>query len=417
MNQLDIAIGVTAAVVFAIGILSNAIKRSVLQEPLIAALVGIAVGPYMLGWLDIEKWGSDQFVLLEEIARFTLAVGLMGVALRLRRDSFRPLIRPAILLLTIGLVGMWGLSSLILGWWLGLSFWIALLLGAIVTPTDPVVASSIVSGDFAKKHLPRNLREIISLESGANDGLASALLLLPLMVLSASFSEAVGNWALNALLVDTVGAIGVGVVIGLASARLLAVAERMKLVENTSLLGYSLAFTLLTMAVASLLGLHELLAVFAAGLIFNFNTREREEHVERNIQEAVAKLLTLPMFVVLGVALPLGAWLDLGWPLLAAIAFLLLFRRLPVVLAMSPWLRRDGFGNTDSRYMGWFGPIGVAAIFYAALSVNEFGERLVWHVASAAIFASILVHGMTAAWLTKAYARHRRSEVNQSSGG
>ena len=179
MEQLDAVLAVTGAVVVVAALLSKPIKKTVLQEPLVAMLVGIVVGPYVLGWLDVAQWG-DQNAVLEQTSRVTLAIGLMGVALRLNRQSVWALWRPVVLLLSVGMAGMWLISAGLAGWFLGLSFWTALLLGAVLTPTDPVVASSIVTGGLAKRNLPVRLRDAISLESGANDGLAYVLVMLPI---------------------------------------------------------------------------------------------------------------------------------------------------------------------------------------------------------------------------------------------
>ncbi len=90
MDQLNLALAVLGALVVAVGLLSKAIKRSLVQEPLIAVAVGLAVGPYGLGWLNVAAWGEENAVL-EQAARITLAIGLMGVALRLEKDSVKAL--------------------------------------------------------------------------------------------------------------------------------------------------------------------------------------------------------------------------------------------------------------------------------------------------------------------------------------
>ena len=101
MEQLNIALAVTGAVVILVGLLSNPTKKSLLQEPTIAVLVGVAAGPYGFGWLDIAKWGEEN-AILEQAARLTLAVSLMGVALRLERGSVKALWQPVVLLPTLG---------------------------------------------------------------------------------------------------------------------------------------------------------------------------------------------------------------------------------------------------------------------------------------------------------------------------
>ncbi|HEV7370542.1 cation:proton antiporter [Arenibaculum sp.] len=412
MTQLNVALAVTGTVVLLVGLLSNRIKRSPLQEPMIAVMVGMAAGPYALGWLDLAQWG-EEVPILEQAARLTMAIGLMGIALRLKRDSIRSLWRPVAVLLLLGMLGMWLVSSALAGWLLGLPVWMALLLGAVVTPTDPVVASSIVTGPFATKHLPLHVRDAISFEAGANDGLAYVFVMLPVLMLGHPPDAAWERWFLHSLLIGVVGAVLAGGTVGWAAAKLLGHAERRRYVENTALLGYTVAFSLLTLGAGKLLGADALISVFVAGLVFNLCSDRREEHEERHIQEAVAKLFTLPMFVIFGVALPLADWVRLGWPLLALVVLLLLLRRPPVVATFFPGLR-GWLDGRDTAYVGWFGPIGVAAIYYAAFARGHVHDPVVWHAASALVFGSIMAHGSTAATLTRLYARRRHEGAEQA---
>jgi sodium/hydrogen antiporter len=217
--------------------------------------------------------------------------------------------------------------------------------------------------------------------------------------------EAWSRWFVESLVIGVGAATAIGCAIGYVAAKLPALAERHKLIENTSLLGYTIAFSLLTLGATHLVGADAVISVFLAGLVFNLCSERDEEHEEEDIQEAVAKLFTLPMFVLFGIALPLSEWLRLGWPLVALAALLLVLRRPPIVAALSPALRGT-LNNHDIAYVGWFGPIGVAAMFYASFSSRHLHDPAIWHAAAAVIFASILVHGATAAALTRLYARH-----------
>lgn len=406
MEQLNLMLAITGAVVVVIGLFSNPIKKSPVQEPIIAMCVGIAVGPYVLGLVDLAVWG-DEKAIVEQAARITLAIGLMGVALRLKKESVTALLRPVCWLLTIGMLGMWLASSALAGWLLGASLWTALLLGAVITPTDPVVASSIVTGNFAKEHLPLRLRDALSFESGANDGLAYLFVMLAVLMLGHSPEEAWSRWLTESLLLGVVGAAAVGCLVGYVAAKLLTFAKERNIVENTSLLGYTVAFSLLTLGVAQLLAMDALISVFLAGLVFNLSIEEREEREEQHIQEAVAKLFTLPMFVLFGIALPFAEWARLGWPLLILAGLILLVRRPPVIALLFPVMRRS-LNARDTAYLAWFGPIGVAAIYYAAVAERHAHDPLIWHAASALIAASIIGYGVTAAPLTRLYAQRKR---------
>ncbi len=402
MRQLAIALTVVGATVLLVGLFSHALKRSPFQEPLLCVLVGIAVGPFGLGWLDIAAWAAPD-LLLERVAQLTLAISLMAIALRLSANDLRRLWRPAVLLLTLGMLGMWLVSTLIVAWLLGLPLWIAALLGAALTPTDPVVASSIVTGEFARTNLPRRVRSTLSLESGANDGLAYLFVMLPILMLQPTDAPWT-RWLLEVLLQGVLLAAAVGAALGYAAGWVLTWAHRRDMIESYSFLTFTVTLSLFTLGAAVLLGADALISVFVAGLVFTLTSDTGDRHDEERIQESMSKLFTLPMFVLFGLALPLAQWEAIGWALGGFAAALLVLRRLPVFAALFPAMRRM-YGAHDVAFLGWFGPIGVAAIYYAALAVRETGETIVWEAASAAIFTSILIHGLTAAPLTRAHAR------------
>ena len=164
-----------------------------------------------------------------------------------------------------------------------------------------------------------------------------------------------------------------------------------------------------------MLGLDGVLAVFVAGIAFNVvasrGPEESTDALERKgrLQEAVTRFFDLPIFVLLGMALPWEGWLELGWGGLALAVAVLLLRRLPGMLALRPLLGQVR-GRADALFMGWFGPIGAAALYYATLGLRETGTEEVWVVGSLAICASVLAHGITATPLTALYGRRARDK-------
>jgi len=98
-------------------------------------------------------------------------------------------------------------------------------------------------------------------------------------------------------------------------------------------------------------------------------------------------------------AIPWSAWETVGWSGIALVVAVLLFRRHPMVFALRRWLDPLD-GRRDAAFVGWFGPIGVAAVFYASLAVRRTGYRAVWTVASLIVAGSIIAHGATATPLT-----------------
>ncbi|MEX2377162.1 MAG: cation:proton antiporter [Dehalococcoidia bacterium] len=404
MTELHIALVLVGGLVLVLGLFSGYIKdRTFLSEPLLALLAGVVIGPAVLDLLDPSRWG-DQDIVLEEAARLTLAIGLMGVALRLPSGYMARHWRPLAVLILIVMPLMWLSSGLLIYLFLGLPIGVAMLAGAVVTPTDPVVATSIVTGSAAKRDLPDRLRHLLSAESGANDGLAYPIVFICILLLTRPLDDALPHWLLRTLLWDVGIAVLAGALLGYVAGRVLLWAESHKSIENTSFLVYSIALSLIVLGGARLLGTDGVLAVFAAGIAFGATVGGRERSEEAGVQEAVGQFLILPIFAVLGLALPWRDWLELGWWSVPLVAAILLFRRLPWILALnrliSPLQRKEDVG-----FLGWFGPIGVAALLYSMTALGNTDYEEVWVVGSLVICASIVAHGVTATPLTKLYAR------------
>ncbi|BBL80348.1 sodium:proton antiporter [Rubrobacter xylanophilus] len=406
MTELNLMLLIVGGVVLLVGLLSGPIKRSLLSAPLVALLVGVLVGPSVLGLLDPTGWGR-QATVLEQAARLTVAISLMGIALRLPSGYPLKSWRSLIVMLGPVMTLMWLASGLLTYFILGLPFWLAMLIGAVLTPTDPVVSSTIVTGKMAEQKLPARLRNLLSGESGANDGLAYPFVFLAILMLERPPTEALTHWLTLTLLWEVLAAVVLGAILGYGAGRLLQLAKEREIIEEPSYLAYTIALSLLVLGAAKLLGTDGVLAVFAAGIALNMAVDTETETEEENVQEAVNRFFVLPIFVLLGMALPWEQWLELGWKGLVLVVAILLFRRLPAVLALSPLLGPSR-GRDDALFLGWFGPIGVAALFYATLSVREAGTHEAWVVGSLVICASVLVHGVSAAPLTNLYARRSR---------
>ena len=331
---------------------------------------------------------------MEQLARLTLAIALMGAGLHVTRGDLRETARHCFSLLTLGMVGMWVATGL--GAWLllDLPFWAGFLLGAILTPTDPVVASTLVTGPLAEQNLPRGLRRTLQIESGANDGLALPFVLLAVFMLIKPQGEAVSDWVLE--VVKEVGlAVALGLLLGYAAAQLTELSLRTSEMEQPNLLGIGLALALLTLGLVHLLGGSGILAVFVAALRFSTLLEEEVRERVEETQESVTKFFILPAFVFFGAILPWSDWVALGLPGLAFVAWVLLLRRPPVVPLALEVTRTD---RRSTAFLAWFGPLGVAAIYYATFieryPIAE--SETIFAAASLAICGSVVVHSITA---------------------
>jgi NhaP-type Na+/H+ or K+/H+ antiporter len=402
LNELYVSLAAVGGLLLLLGVLGGLLKeRTPVSEPLIALIAGVLIGPAVLGWFDLAKLGNETLIL-EEAALVTLGIALVGVALRLPVGYASGNWRLLIVLLGILMPLMWIVSGLLVYLILGLPFWVAVLIGAIVTPTDPVVASSIVAGGVAERNLPSSLRCAISAESGFNDGLALPFVVLPVLVLTEPSGEVLGHWLTHTILLEIVAGAALAAFMGYAAGKTLRWVERK---ERTSLLTVSLALSLTVLGVTEHLHLNGVLAAFVAGIVFNFAGSSDAKESQEEIQEAISRFFDLPIFVVLGMALPWEGWLELGWGGILLVAAVLVLRRLPALLALRPLLGPLRGKIKDVLFLGWFGPVGAAALYYAAFSFRETGIEAAWTVGSLVICASLLVHGVTATPLTKLYGK------------
>ncbi|KAJ2612877.1 hypothetical protein H4S08_002501 [Coemansia sp. RSA 1365] len=216
-DQLQVVPGLVGGYIFAVGLCSLVTKeRLFLSETLLAMVYGIIVGPRVLNWMDPSEWSSNNLQLTQEFSRYALAIEVMiaGVSLP-KKYVLKELVSLLMLLLPLMTI-MWLISSAIIKFVFGLSFLHALAIGACVAPTDPVLANAILKGMFAETHVPLRLRNILTAESGANDGLVTVILVmllrrLPALMASYKLIPAVRTWQ-DALFAGWFGPIGVSAI-------------------------------------------------------------------------------------------------------------------------------------------------------------------------------------------------------------
>ncbi|RCK68923.1 sodium:proton exchanger [Desertihabitans brevis] len=382
---------------------SRQLQRVSLPGPLLALAAGVLIGPHALDLLRIEDLGVPTGTLLEQASRLTLAVGLAGVAMRLPHGYWRSSTSWLGLIIGVGMVAMLAVATGVLWALLGVPFLLALLLGAIVTPTDPVVTTPIVTGSLAEDRIPDQVRHDLSAESGINDGLGYLFVLLPVLLLTKP--DTAWHELLTTVLVrEVLGAALLGVVAGYLLGRLFVLAEDKGLMEESSYLGFLLPLALFVLGAAKLVGTDAVLAVFVAAAVFGQVIPQRDEAQEDKVEDAVNRFFLLPIFVLLGLALPIGSWLELSWVVPLALLAAVLLRRLVTLWLLRPLLR-PVHDRSETAFLSWFGPIGVSALFYATLAERLTGHSEIFVWTTLAVTLSVLVHGLStapaSAWLQR----------------
>jgi NhaP-type Na+/H+ or K+/H+ antiporter len=266
-----------------------------------------------------------------------------------------------------------------------LSWQEAFLLGAVLSPTDPVVTSTVVTDE----RLPATVRHTLNLESGLNDGLALPLVLFFLAL--ATGAESAGGEAVK-LAGEALAGATVGIALAFGAARLL---ERLpRGVEHKYVGIYALALAFLAFGIAEETGwANGLIAVFVGGIAFAAFRRTLPSEV-LDFNESVSALFQVVTFTVFGAVIVATGWPgDAGRLALFILFALVVARPVAVMIAFLP-VREP---VPHKLFMAWFGPKGVASMLFALLVLNstDTNRTLVFDVASFTIIASIVAHGLT----------------------
>ncbi|KAJ3390979.1 hypothetical protein HDU84_006651 [Entophlyctis sp. JEL0112] len=413
------------------GLISLIIKDKLfMSEAMVAVVIGVLVGPVVSNIFDASTaFGEKGNIVTLEFTRFIIAIQCMACGVDLPGSYIqREWVSLAILCLPIMAI-KWVVSALGIYLIMGLPFLDCLVISACITPTDPVLANSIVKGKFAEKYVPLNVRLILSAESGANDGLGTPFLLLAIYLQRLPVGQAIGSWAWKVVLYQVVLSAVVGALIAYIAKRLLKTAERRDWMDKESILSFSIALTvrrfyvdfqrsnkseyeqLLIMGVFSLIGSDDIFATFIAGNILTWDQWFNAKVVHSSFQEVIDALLNLTFFVYIGSLMPWSSFnsgvdgLDI-WRLVLVALWILILRRVPVVMAFSRWIPalKD---NKEAFFAGWFGPIGAGAIFYAHIAVVYFGYPAspILPVVFFVVLASVLVHGGSVALFNMSLSR------------
>lgn len=386
---MDVILAATGALGMVVAALSRRLRQLPVSEPLLGLLAGILLGPAAAGVLtlpSLTEWTSEY----HQASRLLLAVSVMAVALRFPFHAVRKQAGPVLLLLAVAMPVMAAVNSGLAWLILGMAPATALLLGAATCPTDPVLASNVVTGQPAERDIHLRSRELLTVESGANDGLALPLVLFALVAAGAGTAGAAA-WR---SVWEVAGGVAIGIGLGWIGGRALRAGERHGATESTPALFFTLLLALGVLGGASLAQTNDVLAVFVAGLAFNLVSTGGERSGEVAIDEGFNRFLVLPLFVVLGAVLPWQDWAEMGWRGPALVVAVLLLRRLPVLALLRRPLRLRW---PDALFLGWFGPVGISALFYLTLAAEELAVDPALIAAGALVIAgSTVAHGLTA---------------------
>jgi sodium/hydrogen antiporter len=404
----------------AIALLGRFLDRLPVSPAMIYLVVGFALGPAVFDALELHP--LRELVLLGSISEIAVLIALFTVGVKMRVPIGDKRWSLPLRLSTIAMLVSVAGVALAATWLMGLSWGLAIVLGATLAPTDPVLASDV---QLRSPEDRDSLRFALTGEGGLNDGTAFPFVFLGLGLIG--FHE-LGPWGTRWIAVDliwaTVGGLGIGFLVGDGLARGVRALRAWRsdaLVFDEFLL---LGVIALSYGIALAAGALGFLAVFAAGLALRRaddlhsdlpqapfkNEGDRAEKSPLtpsmlSVNEQLERIVEVAIVLLVGIMISTGYWSTVG----LAMAALLFF----VIRPIAVWLSLLGARGTRAsrRLICWFGIRGIGSVYYILYVVrHELESRAAEQLLSCVftvIAASIVLHGVSATPLMDLYQRRR----------
>jgi NhaP-type Na+/H+ or K+/H+ antiporter len=378
-------------------LVSRRLSRLSVTGPMFFMLIGLAIGPTGLGFLE----GSFDEGLIEVLAELTLVVLLFTDASRIDVVRLRQNVQIPVRLLAVAMplgVGLGTLAGKLLIPGAGIAE--LALLAAVLIPTDAALGQAVVSNP----RVPGRIRQALNVESGLNDGLILPAITILTAVAAAELGDrSAGVWAEFAARQIGFGVL-IGVGAGAAGGVLLDKAWTRGWVEGVMRQISALSIAAVAFSLAEVVGGNGFVAAFLAGLAFGTVARGHCESAAE-FAEDQGHLLTLLTFLFFGAVL-VGPELGQITPTVAlySLLSLTLVRMLPTAVALVGM----GLEPPTIAFLGWFGPRGLASILFgvSVLHTAELSEGTIFTTAvTTTVALSVVLHGATSVPFSAAYAR------------
>jgi NhaP-type Na+/H+ or K+/H+ antiporter len=382
--KLEIVLLVLGGLLMAGALVAGLVRRSFLSLAALFVLAGFALGQ---GGLEVLEFDARSG-FVHDLAVVALIVILFRDGLEVEAEMLQKAWHLPLRKLALAMPITGALVAVFAHWVVGLGWLESFLLGALLSPTDPVLSSSVVTNP----RVPRLVRHSLNLESGLNDGLA-----LPAVL---AFTAALGAdddfvwWRF--VLQDVTLGLAFGVVLAWVASKLLPRARRLSdsiPIHAQALYSLGVAFAIYGVAVGLPPEGNGFIAVFTGAITLGILRPDLRSSFEHRAEEIV-EIVKLGIFVAFGALLTLDGLFGDGWAAVAVVAFTLLVARTVAV-----WIALAGTGldTATKGFMAWFGPKGVAtmtfSLFVLGAGIPD-GERI-FNLAALCVFASVLVHGLS----------------------
>ena len=379
MTTYETAATVLGLLLLGGALLSGVARRSVLSLTAVFVLLGVALGEGGAGVLDFDpRSGFVEGLAITALILILFRDGL-EVEAEMLQKAWRPPLRKLVLAMpiTAGIIAVATHALTDLDW--TQSF----LLGALLSPTDPVLSSSVVTNP----RVPRIVRHSLNLESGLNDGLA----LPPVLAFTAALAADNGFVWWRFVLQDVTLGVAYGVVIGLLAALVLPRSSEIR-DHQKALAALGIAFLTYGLTTLPPHG-NGIIAVFVCAITLGIRRPDVRVTFENRSADLI-EIAKLGVFVVFGSLLTLDGLFGEGWAAVAIVVVTLVVARTVGVFVALAGTRLD---LETKAFMAFFGPKGVATMTFALLVLGQSvpgGERI-FNLAALVVICSIVLHGLS----------------------
>jgi sodium/hydrogen antiporter len=409
MTSFETAVIVLGALLMGGALVSGVTSRSFLSLTAVFVVVGFVLGDGATGAVHLDA--RSGFV--KDLALLALILILFRDGLEVEREMLQTQWRLPLRKLVLGMP----ITALVIALAgreiVGLTWTEALLLGSMLSATDPVLSSSVVTNP----RVPRVIRHSLNLESGLNDGLA----LPPVLAFTAALQTSSHHFVWwHFVLQDVSLGVAYGLVVGYVASRLLprggALHEAIPAPQRAL---YALGTALLTygLTVTPPHG-NGLIAVFVCAITLGIRRPDIRHYFESRVEEII-EIVKLGIFVVFGSLLTFHGLFGDGWAAVGLLAVALLAAR-PLALAAALAGTKLDLGT--KAFMAWFGPKGVASMTFALIVLSRgvpAGQRI-FNLVALVVLASVIVHGLTdvpgAAWIARRAEREAERSTPAAAG-
>lgn len=341
----------------------------------------------------------EQYTM--HFTEMVVIISLMGTGLKIdQRFSFKSWQIPFRLIFITMLLGI--VMVTVLGWWAFELEWAsALLLGAVLAPTDPVLASDVQVGPPHEDEVD-NARFSLTAEAGLNDGTAFPFvwLAITLSIIAGGKGDAsIAEWVWYDLFYRIIAGVASGFILGKILAYLLFTLPEKRKFFLTREGFVALSATLVVYGLTEIIHGYGFIAVFVCALTLRHYERDHKYHRKlHEFTDQIERILLAIILILFGGSLVTGILSKLTWGMaLFGIIFIFLIRPLTAYIAMAG----SKLHFKEKLVISFFGIRGIGSFFYLAFAVNEayFNKSdELWAIVAFIVLISVLIHGATAAF-------------------